>query len=127
MSFQPAQEPYVALRTKALESLLIEKGLLSAEDIDRQIAKYEQEVGPMVGARVVARAWTDPGYMSRLLEDGTAASPSSALRSNLIFERSRMNLPSTTWSSARCAPAIRGWSWDCLQPGTRALPIDRAR
>jgi nitrile hydratase len=73
MSFQPAQEPYVALRTKALESLLIEKGLLSAEDIDRQIAKYEQEVGPMVGARVVARAWTDPGYMSRLLEDGTAA------------------------------------------------------
>ncbi len=73
MSFQPAQEPYVALRTKALESLLIEKGLLSAEDVDRQIARYEQEVGPMVGARVVARAWTDPAYMSRLLEDGTAA------------------------------------------------------
>ena len=73
MSFQPAQEPYVALRAKALESLLIEKGLLTAEDIDRQIARYEQEVGPMVGARVVARAWTDPAYMTRLLEDGTAA------------------------------------------------------
>src|SRR5215218_10427514 len=73
MTFQPAQEPYVALRTKALESLLIDKGLLTSEDIDRQIARYEQEVGPMVGARVVARAWSDPDYMSRLLEDGTAA------------------------------------------------------
>jgi nitrile hydratase len=71
MSFQPIQEPFVALRTKALESLLIEKGLVTAEDIDRQIAYYEHEIGPMTGARIVARAWTDPDYRKLLLEDGS--------------------------------------------------------
>lgn len=71
MTFQPIQEPYVALRTKALESLLIEKGLLTAEDIDRRIAYYEHEIGPMTGARIVARAWTDPEYRHLLLEDGS--------------------------------------------------------
>jgi nitrile hydratase len=70
MSFQPIQEPFVALRTKALESLLIEKGLMTAEDIDRQIAYYEHEIGPMTGARIVARAWTDPDFRQLLLEDG---------------------------------------------------------
>jgi nitrile hydratase len=70
VSFQPIQEPFVALRTKALESLLIEKGLVTAEDIDRQIAYYEHEIGPMTGARIVARAWTDPDYRQLLLEDG---------------------------------------------------------
>jgi len=71
MSFQPIQEPFVALRTKALESLLIEKGLVTAEDIDRQIAYYEHEIGPMTGARIVARAWTDPDFRKLLLEDGS--------------------------------------------------------
>ena len=70
MSKQPIHEPYVALRTKALESLLIEKGLMTAEDIDRQIAYYEHEIGPMTGARIVARAWTDPDFRQLLLEDG---------------------------------------------------------
>lgn len=70
MTFQPIQEPYVALRTKALESLLIEKGLLTAEDIDQKIEYYEHEIGPMTGARIVARAWTDPDYRNLLLEDG---------------------------------------------------------
>ena len=70
MTFQPIQEPYVALRTKALESLLVEKGLLTADDIDRRIAYYEHEIGPMTGARIVARAWTDPGYRELLLEEG---------------------------------------------------------
>lgn len=70
MTFQPIQEPYVALRTKALESLLIEKGLLTAEDIDQKIAYYEHEIGPMTGARIVARAWTDSDYRELLLEDG---------------------------------------------------------
>lgn len=71
MSFQPIQESYVALRTKALESLLIEKGLVTAEAIDREIAYYEHEVGPMTGARMVARAWADPEYRALLLQDGT--------------------------------------------------------
>jgi nitrile hydratase len=73
MAYDPEQEPYVALRTKALESLLIEKGLLSAEAVDAQISRYEQDIGPLKGAMVVARAWTDPAYRDRLLRDGGAA------------------------------------------------------
>ena len=70
MPATPEQEPYVALRTKALESLLIEKGLLSAEAVDERISEYERDIGPLKGARVVARAWVDPGFKERLLQDG---------------------------------------------------------
>jgi nitrile hydratase len=69
----PEQERYVALRTKALESLLIERGLLTAEAIDTRISQYEQDIGPLNGARIVARAWVDPAYRARLLADATAA------------------------------------------------------
>ena len=72
MPYDPEQEPYVALRSKALESLLIEKGLLSAEAVDALISEYEQDIGPLKGARVVARAWTDPTFKERLLRDGNA-------------------------------------------------------
>ena len=61
------------LRTRALESLLVEKGLLTTDIIDGVVQKYEQDVGPLNGAKVVARAWIDPDYKCRLLEDGTAA------------------------------------------------------
>jgi nitrile hydratase len=70
MAFDPEQEPYVALRTKALESLLIEKGLITAEAVDAEIEHYEQDIGPLAGARVVARAWTDPAFKERLLKEG---------------------------------------------------------
>jgi nitrile hydratase len=60
-------------RTLAIESLLVDKGLLTAEAIDALVAAYEQDIGPMNGARVVARAWTDPAYRERLLADGAAA------------------------------------------------------
>jgi nitrile hydratase len=73
MSYDPEQEPYVALRTKALESLLIEKGLLSTEAVDEQISHYERDIGPLKGAKVVARAWVDPGFRQRLLQDGAEA------------------------------------------------------
>ena len=62
-----------ALRTKALEALLIEKGLITSEAIDQVVAKYEQDIGPMRGAQVVAKAWTDSEYKKRLLKDGRAA------------------------------------------------------
>jgi nitrile hydratase subunit alpha len=58
---------------RALESLLIEKGLLSTEVVDKVVQTYEKDVGPMNGAKVVARAWVDPAYKQRLLADGTAA------------------------------------------------------
>jgi nitrile hydratase len=61
------------VRTRALESLLYEKGLLTPAAVDTLIGAFEQDLGPMNGARVVARAWVDPGYRRRLLEDGSAA------------------------------------------------------
>jgi nitrile hydratase subunit alpha len=66
-------EPWVVHRVRALESLLIEKGLLSTELVDKVVQTYEKDVGPMNGAKVVARAWVDPAYKRRLLDDGTAA------------------------------------------------------
>lgn len=60
-----------ALRVKALESLLIEKGLVDAAAVDAVADTYEKKVGPRNGAKVVAKAWTDPAYKKRLLEDGT--------------------------------------------------------
>jgi nitrile hydratase len=67
------EEPYASIRAKALESLLIEKGLVSTDAIDAVVRAYEQDIGPLNGARVVARAWTDPDYRQRLLDSGTEA------------------------------------------------------
>jgi nitrile hydratase subunit alpha len=63
----------IALRTQALEALLVERGLIDPAVMDSFIKMYETDVGPLNGARVVAKAWTDPDYRSRLLADGTAA------------------------------------------------------
>lgn len=62
-----------ALRAKAIETLLVEKGLLATDAVDRVVETYEKDVGPLNGAKVVARAWTDPAYKRRLLKDATAA------------------------------------------------------
>ena len=70
---QPEPLSYAEARTKALESLLIEKGLLSTDAIDARVQAYEQDIGPLNGAKVVARAWADEDYKRRLLEDGTSA------------------------------------------------------
>jgi nitrile hydratase subunit alpha len=63
----------LALRVKALESLLIDKGLVDPAAIDTLIDTYETQVGPHNGAKVVARAWSDPAFRQWLLEDATAA------------------------------------------------------
>ena len=62
-----------ALRVEALESLLIERGIVSAERVDDVIAMFGQRVGPLRGAEIVARAWMDSDFRSRLLADGTEA------------------------------------------------------
>jgi nitrile hydratase len=64
---------YEALRVRALESLLVEKGLVASDAVDRLVAAYEEDIGPLNGARVVARAWVDPAFKERLLEDATPA------------------------------------------------------
>jgi nitrile hydratase len=62
-----------ALRMKAMESLLVEKGLVKPETIDAYIEKFEHEIGPHNGARVVARAWVDAAFRERLLRNATGA------------------------------------------------------
>jgi len=62
-----------ALRTKALESLLVEKGLVDRAALDALVDAYENKIGPRNGARVVARAWVDPAYKERLLNNASVA------------------------------------------------------
>lgn len=62
-----------ALRVKALESLLVEKGLVNSQTIDAWIEAYSEEIGPKRGARVVARAWCDPAFKERLLDNAASA------------------------------------------------------
>jgi nitrile hydratase len=67
------QSTFPSLRTKAIESLLIEKGVLTEAIVDKIASTYEHDIGPMRGASVVARAWTDEDFKRRLLEDATEA------------------------------------------------------
>ncbi|MCP4320162.1 MAG: nitrile hydratase subunit alpha [Hyphomicrobiales bacterium] len=69
----PSANGKTALRVKALESVLLEKGLIETAAIDELIDMFENRIGPWNGAKVVARAWADPDYKKRLLDDGTAA------------------------------------------------------
>lgn len=62
-----------AVRVKALESLLVEKGMVDSAAVDAWVEVYTEDIGPKRGAEVVARAWTDPGFKSRLLENGSEA------------------------------------------------------
>jgi nitrile hydratase len=67
----PESDP--ALRTRALESLLVEKGLIDPKGLDALVDTFENKIGPRNGAKVVARAWVDAAYKQRLLSDATAA------------------------------------------------------
>lgn len=69
----PAPLSDVEARARALESILLEKGLLTPDAVDKVIAAYERDIGPLNGARVVARAWVDSAYKKRLLTDATPA------------------------------------------------------
>lgn len=69
----PRTEEEITARVKAIESILIEKGLMSEAGVDRFAEIYEHEVGPRLGAQVVAKAWTDPDFKARLLKDATDA------------------------------------------------------
>jgi nitrile hydratase len=73
MSEHDRDDSDIATRVEALEKLLHEKGLLEPAHVDAIVRRYEEEVGPLNGAKVVARAWVDADYKRRLLADGTAA------------------------------------------------------
>jgi nitrile hydratase len=70
---QTDDDPPIAARVKALEAILTEKGLVDRAALDVLIDTYEHKVGPRNGARVVAKAWTDPGFLDWLRRDATAA------------------------------------------------------
>ena len=72
----------IELRVKALESLLVEKGLVDSAAVDALVDRFETQVGPMNGKRVVARAWADPEFKRRLLENSTAAIASMGYESS---------------------------------------------
>jgi nitrile hydratase subunit alpha len=69
----PTEPSPIERRVAALESLLVERGLITSDVVDAVIETYERDVGPLNGARVVARAWVDDDYRARLLADGTRA------------------------------------------------------
>jgi nitrile hydratase len=79
---QPEPPSDLEARTRALESLLVEKGLLTSEAVDRVVTAFERDIGPMRGARAVARAWVDPDFKRRLL-----AHPAEALADLGITDR----------------------------------------
>lgn len=68
-----APESDAALRIRAIESLLVEKGVVDPKSIDIMVDQFENKIGPRNGAKVVAKAWTDPDYKKRLLSNATAA------------------------------------------------------
>jgi nitrile hydratase len=69
----PNVDKYVVSRVRALESLLLEKGILAPDAVDQVVRRYVEDIGPMLGARVAARAWIDPTYKQLLLQNPTAA------------------------------------------------------
>jgi len=81
----PNVDPYIVSRVRALESLLLEKGILAPDAVDRVVQRYESDTGPMVGARAVARAWADPAYKRILLEDTRTALAQFGLDYNMLL------------------------------------------
>ena len=118
-----------AMRVKALETLLQEKGLLDPAAIDALVETFETRIGPRNGARVVARAWTDPDYKRRLLADGSKAIAElgySGVQAK-IWWSSRTPTMCITWWCARYAPATP-WPTLGLPPiWFKSAPTERAR
>jgi nitrile hydratase len=69
----PAELAPIEARVAAIESVLVERGILDTDTLDQIVQHFEDNLGPMNGAKVVALAWSDPSYKERLLADGTAA------------------------------------------------------
>ncbi len=78
--FHPNVDEYVVSRVRALESILIEKGVLAPDAVDTVIARYEADTGPLIGSRMVARAWLDPAYRRLLIEDAPSAAEAFGIR-----------------------------------------------
>ena len=123
-------EPPAAARARALEELLVEKGVLVSREDAREGIDWLVSRTPADGARLVARAWVDPDFKGRLLADARCGRARARPRPGPVaraWSPSRTPTPSITWSCARCAPAIRGRCSGRRRRGTRAFPTGRAR
>jgi nitrile hydratase subunit alpha len=124
----PGERIPAPLRTEALEQLLTERGLIDPTAMDAIVTDYESHIGPLNGAMVVAKAWSDPAYRERLLADGTAAIGELGIRGAqdkhiVVVE----NTPSThnvvVCTLCSCYP----WSVLGLPPSWYKDPAYRAR
>jgi nitrile hydratase len=121
----PNVDKYIASRVRALESLLLEKGILAPDAVDRVIERYEKDTGPMLGARAVARAWLDADYKRLLLEDSVAALAELGLNYEMLLVKENTpavhNLVVCTLCS--CYP----WAVLGLPPTWYKMPAYRSR
>ncbi len=118
--------PEIELRVEALESLLTEKGLVNPAAVDAVINYFEQDVGPLNGAKAVVRAWLDPDYKARLLEDssGAFAELGITVRDNVIaVENSAEEHNVVVCTLCSCYP----WSVLGLPPTWYKAPAYRSR
>ena len=87
--------PEPALRVKALESVLVEKGLLASDAVDAWLERYAENIGPKNGARVIARAWLDPDFRALLERDALAAVRTAGVQGAAHDLRAVFNTPAT--------------------------------
>jgi nitrile hydratase len=121
----PNVDPYVVSRVRALESLLLERGVLAPDAVDRVVRRYAEATGPLVGARAVARAWVDPAYRRLLLEDSKAALAALGLDFDrlVVVENSPAVHNLVVCTLCSCYP----WPVLGLPPTWYKLPAYRAR
>jgi nitrile hydratase len=119
---------YPALRARAIESLLIEKGYLTEEAVDYVVRAYEQDIGPLRGARLVARAWVDPAFKERLLANASEAARELGIagfvgENVMAVENTRAIHNVVACTLCSCYP----WAVLGLPPGWYKSPEYRAR
>jgi nitrile hydratase alpha subunit len=114
-------------RARALQSLLIEKGLVSTDAIDEAITAYEREIGPLNGARVVARAWTDEAFRERLLDDADAAIAEFDFDVGVQHIEVKENTPRTHNAVVCTLCSCYPWSLLGLPPTWYKTPAYRSR
>jgi len=121
----PNVDKYVVSRVRALESILLEKGILPPDAVDRVIQRYEADTGPMIGVRAVARAWIDPAYKQRLLQD-----PRGALKDfGLDYEALRVVENTPAVHNVVVCPLCSCYPWAVmgLPPTWYKMPAYRSR
>jgi len=122
-------ESYYAARTKALESLFREKGLISVDTVDRVINFFEHDMGPFNGAKVVAHAWVDPAFKGRLLANANKAITELGLKDGIEGENLRVVENTPTTHHVVCCTLCSCWPWPLLglPPYWFKDPVFRAR